>query len=183
MASRLTAQEARADTEREVEIRPGKTVLIERRDLITMFLEGLLPMELLTAMQRLLDQAPTFMENPAALASVPGEDRAAVVEMLRRFACLVVIDPVLVFEPDDEPNHLPVSKLTSKELLAIWTEAHAMMGIDVTKLEAARGGPEAAEQFRPQEPGPDVPAVSSGEAVREEPEQLVDYGAAVGNFG
>lgn len=117
---RLTADKLRAVAEWELEIDPGVTVLMRRVDMVTAYMLGTLNLPLMAALGRLVQQAPRMANDPSAMAEYSDEDKAQMIELMRRYACAAIKDPIFVLSPDGDPKHCDVTLLTSAQLLAIW---------------------------------------------------------------
>jgi len=159
------------------------TVRIRKLDMTTMVLEQLIPFDLLRAANKfesmvnevakigqqisqsdeVADKALLELEklNPAELKTM--------VDFLRHYAVVVVMDPILVLKDDDNLDHLPVTEISGDQLMAIF----------YARPPREEGAPvaitaEQAEEFRRSEPAVPSPDVPVGESVQREAE-LVDY--------
>jgi hypothetical protein len=159
----LSPETARAATEWEVEIRPGVTVLVRRASMATLLFSGQIPLPLTQALAR-LDPEITGQD----LLSWDVEEREALLEALRLLACAVVVDPVVVREPDGDPAHLPVSYFTLEELFAILNAEPPSVPSSVPRLTE-----DDAARFRDAAPAADPPALPPGAPVPPAP-VLVD---------
>lgn len=135
--ARIKASDYRKAQEAEVEFAPGKTVLVKRRDLVTLFVEGKLPLTMVGEMRKMLATAMDVMDDPEKLAEYIQQDRSDLLEMMRKFVVACVADPVLVMEEDDDPDHLDVHVFEIHELLAIWKGTFELMGIDANSEAAS----------------------------------------------
>ena len=99
---------------REVTLARGLTVTVAARDFLTLFLEGVFEMPLLTAFQKLIEQAPMFMADPSKISELAPEARLAIITGLRTFACAVCESPTFVMVPDGNPDHVSISRLASQ---------------------------------------------------------------------
>lgn len=144
----------KAASEREVSLSRGLSVTIGCVDLLTLFMEGVFPMPLVAAVERLVNQVPTFVRDPTNFAQVPPEERQQLLEAMRIYACAVVKQPTFVLKADADPAHVPVTTLQSHDLLAIWVAGHTWMGTGGGLTEATadrfRGAGAAAHERPPQ---------------------------------
>lgn len=118
---RLTAADLRARAQWDVEIDDGLTVRMRRIDLTSAYMQGLLPSPLMAALGRLIRYGQRLSGDASFIEQVPSEDKALTLELMRRYACAAIIDPVFVMDDaDPDPNHCPVAMLTSDQLVKIW---------------------------------------------------------------
>lgn len=154
---RLTAAEIRGDAEFEFELRPGQMVLLRRASMATLLFAGQIPLPLTQTLSRLHEDT-TGLE----LMGWPAEDREALLEALRFYCCAVVVDPVVVREPDGDPTHVAVELFSLEELFAILNAAPpipSVMAPRLSEADAARFRRDAATAADPAAPiGEDVPA-------------------------
>jgi hypothetical protein len=125
----------------------GSTILCRRKDMVTLVLEGGLPMPMLQAAQKMIDmpEATPFQRVEA----LGGDNGRSLMDVLRNHACDVALDPKITHTDTGDPNALPVGMLSTTELLAIWTETAVIPVV----------GPDAAAEFRPAASAPaDLPA-------------------------
>lgn len=156
---RLTAAELRGDAEFEFELRPGRTVLLRRASMATLLFAGQIPLPLTQTLSRLHEDT-TGLE----LMGWPAEDREALLEALRFYCCAVVVDPVVVREPDGDPTHVAVELFSLEELFAILNAAPPIpsaMAPRLTEADAARFRRDPAPGADPVAPArEDVPAAA-----------------------
>lgn len=178
---RITAKELRARHEWDVEIEPDWTVHVRRVDFVAAYLADQIPMRLMTALDRLKKQSDVLREDPTNIIGVPQQDKEDTLELLRRYVCLAVVDPIFVMPPkdgepeDSSPDHVNVTILSSTQLLAIWQSgpSKALPEVSTATADAFRGGvePEQAPSAVSDEPKVsstafDVPARAPGAEIR-----------------
>ena len=133
MPQLLNARTVRAKNEVQVDLGDDTFIRARREDMTLLLFEGRVPMPMLTAVQKMIDLPnATPAERVEALGSEHGR---ALVDLLRTHACRVAIEPVLVMEEDDNPDHLPVAFLDTPKLMAIW-QATAVVP-EVNQIAAA----------------------------------------------
>lgn len=142
----------------EIPLDDGTMLTAKRLDMMTIVIEGLLPMPLLKAVQAIKQMGPEERARAAAgeldfgdktIKDLAESDKRAMRDLMRRHAMLAVVDPGLVETDDGDDNHLPVDLLTSQELLRIWQETTIIPVME----------PAAAHRFRP-DPAPHDGVVS-----------------------
>jgi hypothetical protein len=150
----LDPRELRNQSTVTVDIGGGRCVVAQRLDMTSMVFEGLVPMPLLTAVQRMISMPE---EDPIArLASMEATDKQSMLEMLRKHACRAVINPVVTPTDDGDQNHLPVSLLAVDILMKIW---------NATAVEPLLS-PLEATTFRPRGSADADPVLPAREDVR-----------------
>lgn len=114
----------------------GTSVMARRQDMTSMLFEGMLPMPMLAAIQKIVggkgDMADKIMDSKDS-------DREIVVATLRKHACVVVIQPKVTEEDDGNPEHLPVVLLTVDELMRIWAATAMKPRVAADKAATFRG--------------------------------------------
>lgn len=174
---RLTAKKLRAVAEWEVELEGGDTVLMRRVDVVTAYMTGLLPMPLMVALGKIQASSEELRNNPTpeAMEKLSAEEKAQAIELMRRYACAAIKDPVFVMEDDGHPDHCDIMLLNSDQLLKIWNAVPpglkpgegALPNSEVTPAKAvafrqrktkARQSPQDGGEIRPaSEPVPHAP--------------------------
>jgi hypothetical protein len=150
----------------DINIGDGYIVKAKKLDLTTMMFEGLLPMPVLTAVQRLITAGGDEMSPAERVKFLEDNDRKAMLELLRRHACTAVIMPVLTMTDDGNPDHLVVDMLSIEALTEIFTQTTLLPTHNSAEVARFRGRaalvPEhdalPREDVRPA-PEPVVPAV------------------------
>lgn len=140
MAKRATAADFRRRGEWDVDL-DGLTVRVRRIDMATAYMHGWVPLPLMSALNRLIDHGRRLTEDASFIDAIPYEDKESALELMQRFACAAVIDPIFVMTDDGHPDHVPVTMLTSDQLLLIWTSGPP-------KNTAAEVTPPQADAFR-----------------------------------
>lgn len=160
----IDPREARRSSVVIVDLGTGRAVRARRLDMASMLFEGLVPMPLLTAAQKLVDRKKRGGSAVDQWGELDEMDKAGVKLMLQKHACASVIDPVVVEVDDGNEAHLPVEMLTLMELSAIFNATAILPTV----------APATAKRFRTRAVQPDPAPVPDGEGVRETPE-LVDH--------
>lgn len=140
-----------------------KVLKLRRLDIFTRFMEESIPQPLFSAAHDAivkLQEEPSDDRRGEVLFGMPAEERAQIVEMLRRNACLVAIAPRLSM--DGAAGTFPVEFIPVQTLLRIYFEAPS-----VVAPPPVVSGPET---FR--EPAEVGGAGSDGAAVRAEAVEL-----------
>lgn len=150
----LDARQARANSTVRVLIAPGQYVLARKMDMASMLFEGEMPLPILASVQRL--QQMKEMSKEDRLRAMVDPENTEVLELMRRHAAAVVIEPKVCWPDDGVEDHMPANLLTLPQLMKIWTETALVPS--VTPADAFR--------FRQRATGFDPPAVSDGEGVR-----------------
>lgn len=143
-----------------VDIGGGRCVRAKRLDMSALVFEGLVPMPMLAAVQRMI--AMPGEDAVTKLASLDDSDKQGMLTMLRKHVVRSVIEPVLTLEDDGNSNHLPVDLLPIETLLRIW---------NATAIEQLVAPAEAAE-FRPIRGEPVAPVLPAREDVPHGTESL-----------
>lgn len=123
VSTRLDPRKARKDSEITIDFGDGTTVLARKLDMTTMVLEGLIPMPLLMAMEKLVsmkDASPADRVK-ALLADDEDEQGRSMLQLLRKHAVIAVIDPKVVMQDTGDESLMPVELLTLPQLMKIWT--------------------------------------------------------------
>lgn len=174
-----------------LQVAPGVIYRMRRVDFPTLFLEGIIPTPLLSAVDRLQDVRRRYANsvqqgNLAALGNLPKEDRDHFMELMRRCAVASVIDPRMTHskkaslaDPDlvwvggysDVPGeeHLQFDgDTTTTDLMGVWK---AVLGeADIVTLSD-----DEADEFRPRESPSDDPVVRDGNGLRPEAVVVVPH--------
>lgn len=158
---RLNVRARRATTDVEVTLPDGSTMLCRRRDMVTLVLEGGLPMSMLQAAQKMIELPDATPEE--RVKALGGENGRLLIDVLRKHAVEVALDPKVTAGETSDPNAMPVEMLSVSELMAIWT---------ATALIPPVGAAPAAE-FRSEGGGVSVVPPPSGESVPPAPEPMV----------
>jgi hypothetical protein len=144
-----------------VPLEDGTYVEARRVDMTTLVFEGLVPMPLLAAAQKLTGHDAEPMD---AFGQMDDDTKSGFMTTLRRYAVKAVVNPVVVLQDNGNDDHMAVEDFSFTELITIWNAtAHVPL---VT--------PAAAERFRvrPQQLSPvDVPP---REDVRPSPAPVAD---------
>jgi hypothetical protein len=168
---------------------PGEWFRLRRADLAILFMEGILPTPILAAVDRLQDMRRTFAKSTAAdessklteaLNGFSQEDRDTFLELVRRAAVAVVIEPRLTHSkrkaladpdvlwvggisdvPGEEQDGEQRGDVDTVTLMTIWRSVLGEAGV-VTMLDSA------ADEFRESESPVDDPVVRDGDTVRTE---------------
>ena len=155
----LSAEEVRARNEKRVDIGGGKYVICQVFDMPTMVLEGLVPMPLLEAVQKMLNTPGTPEDQ---VMSLPDEHKSTFLNTLRKHACAACLKPIVTEVDTRQPGSIPVTMLTLEQLMAIYI---------ATSIEPMVGAAQAGG-FYPGRGADDVHAVSDGEGVSAAPEPV-----------
>lgn len=150
----LTARELRQENEIVIELAPGRNVVARKLDIVSLVFEGLIPLPMLAAVQKM-----TKTRGLSAIDRLEGmddEDKASILQLIRKNATVALIEPVCTPMEDGNPDHVPVTMFTVKELMEIWNQT-AM----VPMME-----PADAARFRPRVSADASAPGSTVEAVR-----------------
>lgn len=172
----VNPREARKNQTLKIETSLGE-VTARKLDMTAMFFEGLVPMPLLRAVQKMTGAAIGEDPDPSEidrLGQLTDAEKADVLLLLRRHAVAAVVAPVVVLEDDGNEDHLPVELFNLMDLMEIWGPTASIPKPKVTPVEAARFRPGATAQ-----PGPAVP---DGESVRPEAEPMAEAATADEEF-
>ena len=113
----LNPREVRADSEIDVDLGDGTMVKARKMDMTLLVFEGQVSMTMLLAVQRMIEMPDaTPLERVAAL----GKEGRSMVEMLRKHASIVTVQPRVSMEDSADPNVIPATYLTLPQLMAIW---------------------------------------------------------------
>jgi len=170
-----------------VETGDGLVFQIKRVDLVSMFMEGTIPLPLMHAVDHVNNMRQRInFGGASALEELKNEDRDAMKEAVRRIAVLVSVKPKLTHSkkeaqdgdalwvggesdiPDDTDN---TPDVLFRDLMDIWKAVMGEAGVKLITL------PEAVE-FRESEPQSPADAVRDGDHVSGEAERL-DLAAGV----
>ena len=151
---------------------PTLTVQLRRVDMQTLLMEGLLPLTLLDAAERFEKLGERFEKDKDKSSSeiMQGsdpDDMKRMMDFIRHYACVVVVDPKLTLVDDGDENSVPVDSLSSDELLAIWN------AVPPEEKEVPKVTNDEAREFRGAAEPTDVQAPQAVESVRPTP-KLVD---------
>lgn len=138
----LDPAQMRAAQELKVDIGGGRFVLARKLDMTAMVFEGLLPMPLLAAVQRMIDSPD--LDPLERVAAMTADDSAkSMLNLLRRHAIVAVTSPKLVEIDTGDPTTLPVTMLALDQLMAIWTATAVVPMAEPIKAARFRGRPRA----------------------------------------
>jgi hypothetical protein len=122
----------------DVDLGDGTFVKCRREDMTTLVFEGRVPMQMLMAIQKMVDMPNA---SPAERVNALGADHGKqLIDLLKLHATKVTLAPKLVLVDDGNPDHLPVDFLDVPKLMAIWNATATV----------PRVGPMAAATFRPE---------------------------------
>ena len=149
----------------DVEVRPGKIMVLMRTDVLTLFLSGSLP----SSLQAAVDKVHTMQRGIVSGHDVTmsKEDQDELLTMLRAYAVQVVVQPPLTLDKNLEPHKADVHKLSAPELLNIFNAIPPDDGRKSILARRLTGG--EAISFRPgilqpddetAPTGPDLPGAS-----------------------
>jgi len=164
----------RRNNTKVVQITKDLVIRIQRHDLPGLVLQGVLPLTLFQASLR-FRELQEKKEEDATESGIEGQLRfldrmreTGFLTFLQKYACITVIEPVIVMDRDDNEEHLWVGELDLEQLMKIHEVGMGYDGLPHVSRAAA-------EEFR----GPTAPAPSdaapAGKRVRSKPE-LVDSG-------
>jgi hypothetical protein len=152
----LDPVEARRKRFMQVTLADGSVIDCRRLDMTAMLFEGLMPMPILNAAQKLISKkGGTSLEKFGELEET---DKREVKEMLQRHACAVAIRPVVVEEEDGDPTHMPVTLFDFMDLMTIFNET----AVSPTSVVA----PATARRFRSRPVRHAADAVPDGQNVQ-----------------
>lgn len=100
-----------------------RRVTLRRVDLMNQWLLGKVDESLLTqvyAAERVFGTVDTEVSTLDGLAKLSAEDRRALLDGLRRFACVAVVEPRFACEEDGDLDAEPVEDLAFQDLMQIW---------------------------------------------------------------
>lgn len=152
----VNPREARANATIKIPIGPGKYVVARRLDMTTMVFEGLLPLPLLTAVEKLRGLQDLPPAERLKAFQQKDENRDQILDMLRSHAAAVCKEPVVCWPDDDNPDHLPADALNLAQLMLIWNETALIPVI----------APDDAGRFRHHPTPAPAPAPSRRESLR-----------------
>jgi hypothetical protein len=154
-----------------VEVDDTLTVELKRSDMMTMLMNGSMPMPMIEAamgFEAAMDKQREERKRQGLPMQTQAEqygsmDKTLMNDMLtamKHYAVIHAVDPVIVFGNDGNPNHLDVNLLTATQLLSLFyasPDSEQKEAPVVTKDEATefRGEPAADAG----DAGPDSPAV------------------------
>lgn len=161
------------------QIDPTLTVRMRRHDIVSLVVNGVLPLTLLKAAEKFReiqrgigdvlsgDAAPDVSDKLSEqLKFIKEAEDAGFLEFFRRYACATVVEPKLTLEDTGAVNELWVGELDLTQLITIHNIGQGTVDLPVMPRDAA-------EEFRRSEQtvhGDDVPA---REDVRPEPQLVV----------
>lgn len=140
---------------------------VARTDLVSLFMEGVLPTPLLAAVDRLQDLRASLhqgVNDVEALNTLKQEDIDNMLELMRRVAVRTVIEPKMTHdkgEADSNSDVVFVGDISKVYLIEVWKAARREAGI-ITMSD------DEADEFRTRESQSHAAAVSSGPAVQPE---------------
>jgi len=145
----LNARALRRENEIEVDLGDGTMVKARKMDMTLLVFEGLVPMPMLSAVQRMFDDPDA---TPTEQVEKLGDQGKPMVDLLRRHASIVTIQPKISVEDTNDPDTIPASYLNIQQLMAIWTATAVVPTFGTSQATRFRGGavPDDA---------PDAPAV------------------------
>ncbi len=138
-----------------------------RSNLTTLFLEGALQTPLVAAVDRLQEVRRALHEginDVELLAKITPEDMEHLLELMRRVAVAVVIEPKMTHDEEAakrDPDLLWVNDVDKINLIQVWRSVIKEAGV-VTMSD------DEADEFRTDESDHDAESVSDGESVRAE---------------
>jgi hypothetical protein len=162
----LNPRTVRAEVETTVDLGDGTAVKARKEDMATLVFEGRVPMPLLTAVQKMIEM-PEGTTDEEKMAALGPDQIGALLVVLRTHALRVVLAPKLTEDDTGDPDTLPVSYLTSAQLMAIWSQtavvprftapaaARFRAGGDADAADAASDGADVPSQPEPVA-GPDL---------------------------
>jgi hypothetical protein len=153
----------------DVDFGDGTGVKARRADMAMLVFEGIVPTPLMNAAQQLVNNHGLPVAERLDDEEI---DRDKMIEVLRRHAVAVVVEPVIVAVDDGDATHLPVTLLTLPQLLAIWNQTAA-----TPRLE-----PAAAARFRVRPSGPTAPVLPVRQDLRPAAKP-VDYASVEYRYG
>lgn len=160
---RFTARDLRTRNEWDVELEPGWTVHVRRLDMVSAYMQNLIPMPLMAALDRLRAQSEKIARDPSLVMAVPQQDKEQTIELLRRYACAAVVDPHFVMEEDGDPDHAPITLLSSEQLLKIWQSSprrDTLPEVSPATADVFRQRRESAETPAAVSPEPQIPSAA-----------------------
>ncbi len=99
----------------------GDQLQCRRIDMALMVMQGLVPMPLLQSVEKLINTGAA--SNPAAIAlDLEDEHKKSLVDMMRRNASTVAVDPKISMTETGDPDVIFVEDLDFDELMAIWMQ-------------------------------------------------------------
>ncbi len=165
------------------------TVRLKTLDFTTIVLTNMMPFHLLKAaqkfenMQRTIATAlddkgePEGVKAADVLNALDPKDLDSMTEFLRRYACIVVVEPRLMPEDDGNPEHLSVTELSGDELMAIFYARPPAARKDAPVVDQTQ-----AEEFRRAEPAAPHPLPQGSAGVRDAA-KLLDFPEREAIFG
>lgn len=153
-----------------------RTVMLRRVDLMNQFLLGNMEQSLVEevyATEQIFVSLDTKVSTMEAIAALAPKERRALLDGLRRFACIAVVSPAVMFGDEVPIEAISVEELGFADLMAIWNaKAPAAVAPDPNQpiaLPATEGG----EKTR----------FSEATAVAEQAEPVRDHPGGVGRTG
>lgn len=158
---KATAADFRRRSQWTVDLEDGLTVTVRRVDLVNAYMENLIPLPLMSALDRLRAKTQELLENPTALVTVDPGEKAKSIELLRRYACAAIVEPTFVMEDDGNPDHVPITVLSHDQLLRVWLSKpenpNPSMEVDPAVAERFRVAGESLEAPPAVPPQSEVP--------------------------
>src|SRR5262245_32932976 len=148
----LKASDRRSNKILTIDIGGGYHVTARKLDMPTMLFEGLMPLPVMNAAQKMVSMPDaTPFERIAAMTDV---EKNEIITLLRRHAIKTVLDPILTEDNDGNHDHLCVKDLSLDEFMAIWNET-AVQTTEPSQAALFRGRP-AESPAAPAQPREDV---------------------------
>lgn len=164
----LNPREVRRDSEIEVDLGDGTMVRARKLDMTLLVFEGQLSMTMLVAVQRMVDMPDA---SPVDRVNALGGEGKSMVELLRKHASVVCVQPKIVLEETADPNVIPASYLNIQQLMAIWNATAVVPTFGAREAARFRSG--AREDDAPPAPvSEDVPSPAVELVVGD---RLVEY--------
>lgn len=150
----LDPAQLREESEVRIDIGGGRYVMGRKLDMTSMLFEGLVPMPLLTAMQKMTEMRDATPAQRVAALSEDGQGRS-MLELLRKHACAAVVKPKMVLEDTGDRSTLPVDRLHFGQLMAIWQATAIVPLMSPSAAATFRSQPSPVSVDAPHD-GPDV---------------------------
>jgi hypothetical protein len=172
------ARERRGKSTFTFKVNDDLTVRLKRIDMTTLVLGNLIPWPLLQAAQKfetmVVEVGQTEVEKRDAVAAeamkkLDPKELEKMLQFLRHYACVMVLEPTIVMEDDGNEDHLPVAELSGDELMAIF------YATPPGEEKPTTISLESAQDFRGPEPTAADSIPQAGDDIRTEA-VLVDYG-------
>jgi hypothetical protein len=173
----LNPREVRRDSEIEVDLGDGTMVKARKMDMTLLVFEGQISMTMLTAVQKMVELPDA---SPVERVEALGGEGRSMVDLLRKHASIVTIQPRITLEESADPNVIPASYLNLQQLMAIWNATAVTPRFGVSQASRFRVGP-SADDAPPAPVGEDVsptsePVAGAGPAKEIESDgRVVEY--------